>query len=436
MAHMKFASKISNDIYLVRKELIVLSIAVFCMIVFVCLSILSLMRLVGVPGIPPILLVTYRSLDFFMIFSFFFYCGSSLKVRVIDLVVFVLVSYPIFIGLIRGSLSVTFFNDISVYLVFIVKIIIFRTIMIRIMKSVDIDAVFKGHAWKIIVFSILVAVMSLAVANLMLRSGMQFYYQAPAELTFAAALALGQNKLLVFLVLLILSLASGKRMVMLGLLAMGMIAILAHRRVRWASLRLVGVGLMLVPVALVFLANFNNVEFVFLDKIFDSFNVVSRAIENSTNMLEMLKLIDPGRYVEFVSLKPHLKDWALWFGNGYGFRYELDPNFLAEFGYEDSIEVTNAHFTPLAITAKFGLLGLAIWLVFLIKVLLTPIDRRSFVQVSCRLALYGMIVQSFFAFGFFINIFTPFYIAIVTLGRRPVVSTSGSTFNPALKGCA
>lgn len=154
------------------------------------------------------------------------------------------------------------------------------------------------------------------------------------------------------------------------------------------------------------------------EKRVETFRQIERAMEQSDNLLEILMYTDPGRYVEYESLLPHLADWSLWFGNGYGFRYDLDSDFLFEFGMADHLEVTNAHFTPLAITAKFGLFGLMIWIILIAQVLSTRINRKSFVEYACRLAFISMLAQSLFAYGFFINMFVPFYIAMSMVGSR------------------
>ena len=138
-------------------------------------------------------------------------------------------------------------------------------------------------------------------------------------------------------------------------------------------------------------------------------------MEQSDNFLETLIYTDPARYSEYVSLLPHLTDWSFWFGNRYGFRYDLDSDFLHEFDIAQHSDVRNAHFTPLPITAKFGLFGLIIWIILIARFFTAKINRNSFVEYACRLAFISMVVQSLFAFGFFINIYTPFYLAMLTV---------------------
>jgi len=406
------------DLSSISGELRVLKNTVFLMIVFAALNFAAVLRLFGVPGLVPLLLIFYRIMDALIIASFLIYCGSKVKVRPIDLLLFSFATYPFLIGLARGNLSVTFLNDTTIFFSFLAKIIVFRTVLSRIAAVIAIDVVFRDLAQKIVWWCGLIALVSLTTALVMLAGGVSFYYQAPAELTFAAALVLAQGKIYAYLFLLLVALAAGKRMVMVGLLAMGVVAALTNPKILAAILRFSIFGLILLPFGFMLAATVFDADIIFIDKILGTVRQLERAMNNSVNFLEALMFLDPARYAEYVSLSPHLTGWSLWFGNGFGFRYELDASFLAEFGYSISPTVTNAHFTPLAITAKFGLIGVGVWIFLIVSVLASGYDRRSFVQLACRLAFISMIVQSLFAFGFFINLFTPFYIAMASVRRR------------------
>lgn len=404
------------DLSSIRGELRVLKITIILMIVFAALSYVAFFRLIGVPGIPQLLLLIYRGMDLVIILVFLAFCGARIKLRAIDFLLMVFALYPFLIGMARENISITFVHDTVIFFFFIAKIVIFRTILMRISAVVDLDTVFHRSARKLIIWCALIAILSLGTATIMLGQGASFYYQAPAELTFAAALLLAQAKIFSYLFFLLLALTAGKRMVMVGLLVMALIAVLTSPKVRSALSRFALIAIVSALLAIIFGETVLSSELTIIDKILETFRQLSYAMEMSESLIEILMFADPGRFAEYVSLKPYLSDWSLWFGNGYGFRYELDTAFLAEFGYDEGAEVTNAHFTPLAITAKFGLLGVLIWLTLITTVLTSRFDRRSYVQYACRLAFLSMIVQSFFAFGFFIDFSTPFYIAMATIG--------------------
>lgn len=419
----------SADLSSIRGELKVLKITVFFMIVYAATNFASILRLLGVPGLPPLLLLQYRVMDMLILIAFLVYCRPKIKVRGIDLFLLIFATYPFFIGLARGNYSLTFLNDTVIFYFFLAKVVILRTIVSRISVVTDLDSVFTKLARKLVFWCGLIGAILLAAGVILLGGSSDYYYQAPSELTFAAAIVLAQGNIVAFLFFLTIALAAGKRMVMVGLLVMAAFAVLGlHSNLRRAFVRFLPVALVLLPMAIPAGSTLLGSDLVFADKLLGTFRQIERAMESSGSFMEMLMYTDPQRFAEYVSLLPYLTDWSLWFGNGYGFRYETDSAFLASFGLEGGIEITNAHFTPLAITSKFGLFGLMIWIILIVQVSTTKINRKSFVEYACRLAFISMIAQSFFAFGFFINIFTPFYIAMLTAGsRRTKASTLPGT---------
>ena len=75
--------------------------------------------------------------------------------------------------------------------------------------------------------------------------------------------------------------------------------------------------------------------------------------------------------------------------------------------------ISNAHFTPIGIFLKFGFLGFISWTTLLSKIIFKIFHRNEFYFVKVSLlAIIGFIFQSLFAFGFFINLFTPFLIGL------------------------
>ena len=405
------------DLSSIRRELLVLKVSIFLMIVFSALNYISFFRLIGASEVAHYLLITYRLLDLILILYFLIFCGPKLKIMGLDLVLMIFIAYPFLIGFYRGNLSITFAHDAVIFLFFFLKIMVFRTVLGRIIFIVDIDAVFRKYARQLVFWCGFIALLLLGTAAFFLARGVNFYYQAPAELTFATALVIAKGNVPAYLFFLILALIGGKRMIMAGLLVMGAVAALSHPRVRWVLIRYSAAFVGPVLFFIYFGGGNFNTDLIFVDRILGTFQQLSYSFEMSESLLESLMLLDPARFAEYVSLKPHLSGWSLWFGNGYGFRYELDSNFLTSFGYSvDTSDVTNAHFTPLGIAAKFGLVGVFIWFVLIAVVVKSGFARRSYVQYACWLAFLSDIFQSFFAFGFFISFFTPFYVAMATSG--------------------
>tara|TARA_Y100000296_G_scaffold87454_1_gene134731 strand:- start:17497 stop:18786 length:1290 start_codon:yes stop_codon:yes gene_type:complete len=401
-----------------RGEFRVLKVLVFCSSIYLFLQLASMFRLFGVSGIPPLLLLGYRILDLLVIGSFFLMCRAKLKTRLHDLPLLLMLPLPILIGVGQGNTNITFFNDIILFMFFILKVIVIRTLILRFMEKTDFDAVFRVYARKIIRRSILAAILALFLALAALSAGITFYYQAPAELTFAAALALAQGHVPTYLAILALAAFGGKRGILAGIAVVGLLGFLNRKNIVRALLSFLALGAALIIALGIFEDSTSLGNAQAMRRLTGTWIKLTSVANETKGWEEFLLLLDPGRFVEYVSLKPHLEGWAFWFGNGYGFRYSLDPYFLSNFGIvaiEDT--VTNAHFTPLAIMAKFGVLGLFLWFTQCAAILFSSWNSRSYFQTACRLGFISMLVQSMFSFNFFISFFTPIFIAGATLRR-------------------
>ncbi|SDX67863.1 hypothetical protein SAMN04488041_11163 [Sulfitobacter pontiacus] len=333
----------------------------------------------------------------------------------LDLPLLLMIPYPIIIGISKGNINITFFNDITVFSFFLLKILIIRTLILRFIEKTDFDTIFRRYARKIIKQSIIAAILMLMIAYIALAVGLRFYYQAPAELTFAAALAIAQGYAPTYLLILTIAAIGGKRGILIGILIIGILGSLTRRN--FTKVIVTAVVLTTLAIAAFFIAGDSSSlgDAVFMRRLTGTWLNIKSVATEARAWEEFFMFIDPNRFVEYISLKPHLKGWALWFGNGYGFRYDLDFNFLAEFGrigLEGS--VTNAHFTPLAIVAKFGLMGLILWIIQVLGIIFTSRNPKSYFQAASRLGFISMLVQAIFAFSFFISFFSPLFIAGAT----------------------
>ncbi|MFG6531420.1 MULTISPECIES: hypothetical protein [unclassified Sulfitobacter] len=402
-----------------RGEFIVLRVLVFCCIIYLFLQVASMFRLFGVPGIPPLLLLGYRTLDLLVIGSFLLYCGTRLRIRWHDLPFLLMIPSPILIGIGQGNLNITFFNDIAIFVFFALKVLVIRTLITRFMEKTDFDEVFLSYARRIISRSILAALLMLMLAFAAWSSGIRFYYQAPAELTLAAALAVARGKMPLYLIILALAAMGGKRGTMIGIMSIGVLGLMRRRNLGQAVLSVLALAIVFFVFVAVFGASSLPGDAPFVRRLTGTLATITSAANETQDWLELLMFLDPSRFVEYVSLKPYLEGWALWFGNGFGFRYNLDANFLSDFGRLASENtVSNAHFTPLAIVAKFGVVGLALWLVQVLGILFSRRDSQSYFQTACMLGFISMMFHSMFSFSFFISFFTPIFVAGATL-RRP-----------------
>lgn len=409
-------SKLRHEL---RGEFFALRMLVFCSIIYLFLQLLSMFRLFGVPGIPPLLLLAYRTLDLLVIGSFLLTCSTRLRIRWHDLPLLLMIPYPIFIGILQGNMNITFFNDMTVFVFFALKVLVIRTLFLRLTEKTDFDAVLRGYARRIISRSILAAILMLLLALAAWSAGIVFYYQAPAELTFAAALAIAHGYVPLYLAILALAAMGGKRAILIGIIVIGVLGGLTRKNIGRLLLSILGLGVVALVILGIWGGSGSLIDAPFMRRLTGTWIILTSAASETQDWMEFVMFLDPGRYVEYVSLKPHLEGWALWFGNGYGFRYSLDAAFLADFGrlgYEGT--VSNAHFTPLAIVAKFGVVGLVLWFTQVLGILFSSRDTRSYFQTACRLGFISMLAQTIFSFTFFISFFTAIFVAGATM-RRP-----------------
>lgn len=422
--------KISLDSDIIGLDVQILRLGLWLMLIYVSIQIFSIVRLIGLLNIAPYYLLCYRVLDVILIGVFVIYWRHPLRTHMfIPLLIVVL--YPMLFGIVNGNINVTFFNDFVTYTFFVVKFIIFRTLLISIYARVSPDELFFCFKRRLVRLSLFVAFLSLLTAIILLGMGFEFYYQAPAEISLGAALAITGGNVFVSFLFLVYAALSGKRMIFAGVVAMFLIAYLFSGKFRLGSFRWILVAtLILMLVVFVAPVPDNFTASVAIQKFAGTFYDLNLAWKTAGGALEFLKLVDSGRYLEVYSLFKELSYLDIIFGAGYGFRYEMDYSVMLELGRSIEGSVTNSHFTPLGIVSKSGIVGLLIWSAVILPGLRALFCDREISQFrfACALALCAMIVQSFFAFGFYVNIFTPFLLAVCTVVPPDV--------NPRFSPCA
>jgi hypothetical protein len=398
-----------------------LRLAGWLMIVYVMLQLGAVLRLIGVPDVAHVLLFAYRFIDLLLIGAFLFIWRGSIKVRVGDFIALLLVTYPVFISIARDQLNLTFFNDAAIYFSFVLKVVFFRTLIISILDRYELDVFFSKFSRIFLIVSASVAAVAFLVAQFFVASGQLLYYQSPAEITLAAAIAIASGNVGGIAFFLIFAALSGKRMLLVGVSAMLIFSLVFSRRLTTKLNRLLPIFFLSAVLGGFLILSTDRLEgLVFLEKLESTYEGAMRAFSNADSLDSFFLQLEPARYIEFVSLRENIDGWGAIFGNGYGFRYELNAALLADSGYEAEGDVTNAHFTPIAVVAKFGILGLFVWMAYFFSAL-TPLFRgkkERYFSYACGLALLGYLVQSLFAFGLFVNPITSFVLAVATVKRR------------------
>lgn len=133
----------------------------------------------------------------------------------------------------------------------------------------------------------------------------------------------------------------------------------------------------------------------------------------SENMYDpdVLDLVTGGRVGEFNSILKNMEPFDYVFGKGIGFTYKLES-----FGYKNEENHSNAHFTPLSIISKYGLIFYIVIMGYVIKTLIKSRkgkNKKDPLNLFCFLFIIGINIDFLFAYGFFTNKFFPFAIGYI-----------------------
>lgn len=402
-----------NDLRKHCKEEKALELAFFCMLTYVAMQLMGVFRLIGIANLVPISLITYRVLDLIFLTYALVLLRFECKLRFIDVAAGIVVCWGVGHGFAKGQFGLTFLNDASIYGLFIAKVVVFRTLLGVVHREGSLELITRRFLHRLKWLSAFAAIVALAFAVYFTGAGLQKYYQAPGEVTVAAASAILSKDWRFAAIFFLYVTLCGKRMLLLSFICMVVVDSLTGLSIKKVVLRLMGYGTVFALLSgVMLLAIERNPNFAGFDKLISTQKTFVSAIKEAENGLDFIEMIDMARHRELVSLRGVLSDMEMVFGAGFGFRYYVDgwPPGVGE-------DVTNSHFTPLAIVAKLGLIGFGI-LSFLLIQGLFPIlaqGRVSYLQVLGSVALAGLLVQSVFAFGLFINWFTPFLIALASL---------------------
>jgi hypothetical protein len=376
----------------------------------VFLNFFSVLKLLGLEGIPQFQLLTYRLVDFFIILSFFvMYRGDLAIYRPADLFFLLATSCAAIVGLVNNGLTVTLVHDYVIYMFFFLKVVLLRKILSDLSRSAGVRQALNIYGLGLMHFSFVVAVLILFGSIVLTLIGFEFYFQAHAEIVFAVGLALlfGSNGKVAFGI--VVSLIAGKRAVFLGLISAYV----------WSNFRLSKLGsfvFLLVSISLVFYVFVSQSgENPITEKIITSLKIMERAFDNMNSIEHFIELANYGRYLEFVSIL-NTFDWnSFVFGHGLGFRYELDASLTSSPSLViDKGLVTNAHFSPIGLISKVGVLFTFILSGWFYLVLFHPAKGARKIRSLGAFCLVAMLVQSVFAYSFFVSFFTPLYIALLS----------------------
>jgi len=333
------------------------------------------------------------------------------------LVLLVLPLYPTLIGIVSKNSALTLINDFALYLLLLLKIPIFTCLF----SSKDFRAIFIRWINRYLSYSMFMVVIMLFIAYSLKFAGFVFYFQAPLEITFVTAYLAAQGRSFGVFFLLIYAFLSAKRMILIGVCVTIVSALLIRNKYAFISL----FKILLIGLALSFILSlFDLSQIAGLSKVDAALNIFSG---ESDGFMESFSRLDPSRYTEIVSLWNSIESSDFIFGQGFGYRYQYDLSLL-DYRLSNYESHSNSHFTPLGVLSKFGIFGSVLWLCLFTTLLIRAYKyrKKDAVAMASFLFLISLIVQSFFAYALFVNVFLPviagYILSLPYHRRKPVLA--------------
>ena len=289
-----------------------------------------------------------------------------------------------------------FLNDISGPLLFILKVSVFRALFFYNISVLNIHKLSKA---------LLYLSMAQVIIFLYFSAKTGAYAGITLPVNIPAALYISSFNYVSLGVVVCLIVLSGKRSFLISVAAVSALAIFVRGSHRNRSAFLILLAILTAAIIL-----FGN------DKIFNTVSAANDLLELTNNSLldfdsdqmrSGLYLLTAGRSEELYSIlgEMNLRSWII--GLGPGFTYSIVHADGIIDGY------ANAHFSPLSLTYKFGVIYAFVFYCYIMAVIVSLFRSRGSKSLFIGSALLIYSLQSLFAFNFFAD---PYFPIILGLG--------------------
>jgi len=306
------------------------------------------------------------------------------------------------LGAYNGFLNHTLVTDIVVYSTFFLKISIF----FKLFKQHLYRQQFNSFLLMYCKAAVITGVLTVATLTLLKSLGYQFYFSATPDITYSYALNLTSGNVWYSYFIFGLSIMTGKKMLVIGFFV---IYILAYKRYfnhyKHNLLLLLG-----CIIAVIYIG----------PSVIDSTPGLAKFQKltqlQGDNLYTILMKLDRHRFSEILGIIDVMEWYDYILGKGYGFRfYWFDNDILKDAGITNS----NAHFSPMGIISRFGIIGFILFSILFIYVLWCAFKSRKKTHLAYAnyLFLASILVQSLFAYILFNNTLVPLVIALVLNSR-------------------
>lgn len=209
---------------------------------------------------------------------------------------------------------------------------------------------------------------------------------------------------------------SGKRSMLLASFAVILFYLLFLKGNRWLNISIIVISLVLGSVA------FSKVDLTQLTA-FRKYRWSYKMIKEAKDVdLELIDLILGGRVAEFVGIVRVMSVNDYIIGKGVGFTYLLDSK---SYGVEE--HHASAHFTPLSIVSKYGIIFYMFLSVFTVRSLARAFRRDNKDDLVMRFFILYVVavnIDFIFAYGVFTNKFYPIALAYMNKSNSHNINCS------------
>lgn len=325
--------------------------------------------------------------------------SKNLRLKPVEQFLIFLLIFSFFYGVVNNpDGGRRYITDSLIPMMLILKVIVFRNYAIGIVNQNKIIRFLKSYSMYLFVSAIITTVLFYILLP---------YYPMYVGLTPILYPFLTTN--IVFfnwinlLIAVILILLSGKRAILVGTL----IILFFHKIV--FEKKIIKTSLIIAIIFSFFSwAITNNFDYFMQQEAFSKYNWTVELLlsdDFKLNNTDLLDLISGGRMAEIEGSLRGIKWYEYIIGRGSGFTYDLLSN---TYGYVKNH--SNAHFTPVALITKYGILFYITFMIYIISTLIKArkgLNRNNKYNLIVILITIGTLVDSCFAYVFFIDNFLP-----------------------------
>ncbi len=334
-------------------------------------------------------LVITLSLD--VIFVCFFI--SKIKLIKFEIILIICLIPSIITGILTNEPSRRWLTDILIPLLFISKVAISRGFTRNIIMSQKLNGLYKKHAhWTFffVIFGMVIYLLISIIFELNTYAGLE----PPVYSTFIVFLL--YNNYVGIIIVILIVFYSGKRAIIIALTLL----LILYGLLNKITLKKIIIAFVLFTVTTFSLYYFY--EDLEKQPVFEKYMNTISTIQDGNK--EDLDNTGGGRLDEINSILKQMQPYNFILGKGIGFTYIVGKD-------EVNAEVANAHFSPIGITSKYGLLFYIPFMTFYFSLLLAGFKNFKYNNIWLKFSFYyvfAMLIDSMFSYSLFINPLLPF----------------------------